>query len=290
MFLCDTMVGVVSGTCCYEHSNFNMKKSLRCGLVEETLIPWMVYAMSMRERQPDWIIDECTPDTVFMVRQLQKWLGAHWSIATWFLEPRDFGSPSSGQRRFSLLMNEARRFWNTPPPSPLDLFGASCELTAEAFYAAPDVVVQGALEAARRALDFSPQDSSVTWRETLPCHHYQRLLAAEKEFQSGRLSIGDAHCLIYMSDQNVQFGFRTSSHSPRLLRRSSPWNFSLDRPQLKWEVLMQMGMPALEEPWISFLETVEHDVRQEIAGNALHPTVFAAVFLCMLLAAGDMQP
>ena len=87
----EPLVGIVAGTCCFDHSVMNQSKSNRAGITGHTALPWTGFAYEMQCKQPDWIIDECTPDSMQLERGLAKFLGEHYSVNTWILEPCVFG-------------------------------------------------------------------------------------------------------------------------------------------------------------------------------------------------------
>ena len=51
---------------------------------------------------------------------------------------------------------------------------------------------------------------------------------------------------------------------------------------LQHEVLLQMGMPALSEPWLSLVWSLPQSACREIAGNGWHPAMYLAVLLTAL--------
>ena len=281
-------IGVTAGTCCYDHSKFNQSRSKRANVVSNTILVWVVFAWIMAVRQPDFIIEECVPDSLVLVSGLCLFLGIHWDVQTVYLDPKMFGNPQTGMRRYTVYRNMAKRFWKQAFPHPVPLFGSFCVLDLSIFFAADKEFVALALQKARRKAGYPMNDGSISWKDTLRQFNHQTLAKFLVERYPQLKHLHGKHVL-FLTDQTEKYGLVEGPYARRLLLKTMPFNLLLQRPQLASEAMLQMGMPAFEEPWRTFLSTTPDVVIREVAGNGLHPAVYAAVLLALLTTMGNRK-
>jgi hypothetical protein len=277
----NAMVGIVAGTCCYDHSLFNKLRTQRANVVSDTIIPWAVFAFCMSRRQPDFIVEECVPNSAVIVKGMKLFLGQHYDEKSFFLEPCMFSHPQTGMRRFTVYRNMATLFWRMGIPDPHLSFGLHTVTDMHIYFAAAADEVEVALRALRVKRGFHAENASATWMQTLTPCKYGHLYDAVRDLLP---TLPDQN-VVYHVDQSGTWGLVRGPLARRLLRRSHPYSLLLKRDQLASEVLMQMGMPTQEEPWRSFLQTCNTGVARSVAGNGMHPAVYAAVFLSVLMSA-----
>jgi hypothetical protein len=277
----NAIVGIVAGTCCYDHSLFNKSRTERANVVSDTIIPWAAFACCMSRRQPDFIVEECVPNSAVLVKGMKLFLGPHYDAQSFFLEPCMFSNPQTGMRRFTVYRNMATFFWRMEIPHPQLSFGLRTVADMHIYFAASAGEVHAALRALRIKKGFHAEDASVTWMHLLGQSKYGHLYGAVKDL----LPTLPHQNVLYHVDQSGKWGLVNGPLARRLLRRSHPFSILLKREQLASEALLQMGMPTEEEPWRSFLHTCNDAVARGVAGNGMHPAVYAAVFLSILLSA-----
>ena len=232
----------------------------------------------MKHQQPDFIIEECVPGSLCLVEGLTLFLGRHWDVRTFNLEPSMFGDPQSGMRHYTVYRNMSKRFKVLEVPHPLQLFRSTMLLDMSVYFCGSDTDVRQALEVARVAGGFSRYDETVGWKDTLPPAHHKRLLQFIASDLANSIELLEA----FFTDQSGRSGICTGPMHRRLLRSTIPYHFTLQRLQLPLEAMVQMGMPAMTEPWHSFISQTNPAVVRELAGNALHPRMFATIFLSTL--------
>ena len=274
----DAMVGIIAGTCCYDHSKFNQQRKQRADVVSDALLPWFAFACVMAARQPNFIIEECVPESMVLVKGLSMFLGPHWDVQTMYLCPSMLGDPQTGLRRYTIYRNMASRVWNRAIPNPVGMFGARVAMDLTIYFAADDAYLTQKLEAYCVAKGFHSADTTFMWKDTLPFAHYKRLM----NFIERDVPKLESQPIAFNCDQGSLYGCVMGPLSKRLLRRTVSYHFGLNRPQLPYEAMLQMGMPAYDEPWFSFLKDARDDVVRAVAGNAMHPRMFAAVFISTL--------
>jgi hypothetical protein len=277
----NAIVGIVAGTCCYDHSLFNKSRTERANVVSDTIIPWAVFACCMSRRQPDFIVEECVPNSAVLVKGMKLFLGQHYDAQSFFLEPCMFSNPQTGMRRFTVYRNIATLFWRMEIPDPQLSFGLRTVADMHIYFAATADEVHAALRALRIKKGFHAEDASVTWMHLLSQSKYGHLHGAVKDL----LPTLPHQNVLFHVDQSGQWGLVRGPLARRLLRRSHPFSMLLNREQFASEALLQMGMPIQEEPWRSFLQTCNEQVARAVAGNGMHPAVYAAVFLSILVSA-----
>ena len=258
-------------------------------------MPWAVTARILQLKQPHMIIEECTPRTMGMVSRLMKYLGPHYDNTTWILEPRDFGNPSTGKRRWTVYRNRARARWTPSLPNPVQRFGLPTTLSSASFFCAPADYELEQLQQARASHGFAPSDPNISWRDLLPKHCHKRLLQIMKRWQrestyaessDGRFPMTAGSVLLPPSlshltvhvDQTYSFSMHRKD-AGRLLRNSAPYSIAKDRQMLKAERMLQMGMPAFDGHWRELLDRETEAGVSSVAGNGFHPTVYSAVML-----------
>jgi hypothetical protein len=274
----DACVGIIAGTCCYDFSKYNQQRKKRAHIVSDTIIPWLVFAFVMMRKQPNFIIEECVPDSLVLVNGMILFLGSHWDVRTLYLEPTSFGNPQTGLRRFTVYRNMAKRFWSQALPHPVSLFETRVVTDLTVFYGASDEDVVEGLRRARIAKGFHSDDTSITWKDTLPTGHHKQLI----KFLIDYVPQLDECPMAFHCDQTPAFGCVQGPLSRRLLRRTVAFHIGLDRLQMPCEAMLQMGMPALIQPWRSLMLTANPTDVREVAGNGLLPMVFSAVFVALL--------
>jgi hypothetical protein len=277
----DTIVGIVAGTCCYDHSLFNKKRLERANVVSDTIIPWAAFACCMARRQPDFIVEECVPNSAVLVKGMKMFLGKHYDEQSFLLEPCMFSNPQTGMRRFTVYRNMSTHFWRMGIPNPELSFGLCPVTDMHIYFAATTDEVQAALRAVRIKRGFHADDASATWMHSLSQHKYGNLHSAIRDLLP---TLPHQNVLLHI-DQSGSWGLVRGPMARRLLRRSHVYSMLLKRSQLPSEALLQMGMPTMDEPWRTFLLSCTDAVVRAVAGNGMHPAVYAALFLSILLSA-----
>lgn len=278
----NVVVGISIGTCCYDFSKFNAQRARRANVVFDTVIPWVSFACVVSAKQPDFIVEECVPESGFLVKGLVLFLGTHWSACTVYLEPCIFGNPQTGKRRFTVYRNMAKLFWNQELPHPTTLFSANVVATLDVFFLQlSETEAKIELAGGRIANGFHANDETIGWKDILlPSHH-----AHLAEFIVKTMPKLARPPMAFHVDQTGTFGVVQGPIARRLLTKTVVFHFGLGRFQLPREAMLQMGMPVYREPWTSLLSHMAPDVVRQIAGNALHPMVFSAVLLSTLATA-----
>ena len=156
------------------------------------------------------------------------------------------------------------------------------------FFAADKEFVALALQKARRKAGYPMNDGSISWKDTLRQFNHQTLAKFLVERYPQLKHLHGKHVL-FLTDQTEKYGLVEGPYARRLLLKTMPFNLLLQRPQLASEAMLQMGMPAFEEPWRTFLSTTPDVVIREVAGNGLHPAVYAAVLLALLTTMGNRK-
>ena len=193
-----------------------------------------------------------------------------------------FGNPQTGLRRFTVYRNMAIRCWRRSLPRPVLLFGSQCVLDKHVFFGASDADVRAMLGQLRVKRGFAKDDESIVWKGLLPACQYKHLVDVQRDVLP---SLEDPKNVTFHCDQTRQWGLVKGPLARRLLTRTIAYSMLLDRFQLPSEAMMQMGMPAAEEPRRSLLETSRPAIAREIAGNGLHPAAYAAVLFSLLTTA-----
>ena len=160
----NSVKGMTAGTCCYDHSKLNIRRSSCANVVGQSVIPWACFAHEMRTYKPDFIIEECTPLTEQMVRFMLMFLGEGWTAHSWWLKPNEFGDPQTGKRRWTIYLNHhGNTRWATQIESPVSRFGCTPKLDLNSFWSTPKDVVNQCLQKLRVKKGFRKNDKSKTW-------------------------------------------------------------------------------------------------------------------------------
>ena len=208
-------------------------------------LPFLVWAFETLAWKPDLIIHECTE--AFDTNSLLKMFGAFYAMFTFIFCPNDLGWPARRRRRYTLLVDKARRLIPYQVNQLLfsALFFRRCVLDGHVFWCAPSDMVAAFLAAgaARKHMPQTDEDGR-PWanRDVLSEGYLQRLLGYERMLKRARRNLTK---YIYNIHQTCTYTRSMSPIVPALMTRTSViWSGTHQRVLIPEECLRVMGIKA----------------------------------------------